>query len=238
MTIRAGTSLDARRIYLDEFVMSKLRSRRVEELLAETIEGLVRLPHARVLDIGAGQVVEKNRRAGFDDLANRYAGLMASQQYIGLEITNETRPAVVGDAHLLPFADATMDGVLMVSVLEHLCDPIRAVDQVWRVLKPGGVFFSYAPFYHPYHGSPRDYFRFTLEGYRYLLRDFSETQFVSGGNYFAVLNDVVTYPLGQAGRLGRFLSKTVELPVGVLFRSFDARLSSRLAAGFGAVARK
>ncbi len=218
--------------------MGKLRSHRVEQLLMQTLDEFIALPHARVLDIGAGQVVDKNRRAGFYDLAERYARLMATQEYIALEITPEASPALVGDAHHLPFAAMTMDGVLMVSVLEHLYDPIRAVDQVCRVLKPGGLFFSYAPFYHPYHGSPHDYFRFTLEGYRYLLRDFAEVQFVSGGNYFAVLNDVVGYPLNRGGRLGRALSKTIELPLGLMFRGFDARLSWRLAAGFGARARK
>ncbi len=218
--------------------MGKLRSHRVEQLLAQTLDEFIARPQARVLDIGAGQVVEKNRRAGFHDLAERYARLMATREYIGLEITAESKPTVLGDAHHLPFAETTMDGVLMVSVLEHLYDPIRAVDQVCRVLKPGGIFFSYAPFYHPYHGSPHDYFRFTLDGYRYLLRDFAEVQFVSGGNYLAVLNDVVAYPLNRGGRAGRALSKTVEWPLGILFRRFDERLSYRLAAGFGARARK
>jgi SAM-dependent methyltransferase len=218
--------------------MGKLRSPRVEQLLAQTLDEFTVLGHARVLDIGAGQVVEKNHRAGFHDLAMRYARLMASQEYIGLEITAEASPAVVGDALQLPFADATMDGVLMVSVLEHLCDPIRAVDQVYRVLKPGGIFFSYAPFYHPYHGSPHDYFRFTLEGYRYLLRHFSETRFVSGGNYISVLNDVVAEPLNRAGRLGRALGVALEIPLGIFFRRFDEHLSSRLAAGFAARACK
>ncbi len=218
--------------------MGKLRSQDVEQLLAQTLAEFIARPHARVLDIGAGQVVEKNHRAGLHDLANRYAELIAKQQYIGLEIDSESKPGVVGDAHHLPFADATMDGVLMVSVLEHLYDPIRAVDEVYRVLKPGGIFFSYAPFYHPYHASPHDYFRFTREGYGYLLRHFSDTQFVSGGNYIAVLNDVVGHPLNRAGRAGRALSKVIEWPLGVLFRRYDARLSSRLAAGFGARACK
>ncbi len=218
--------------------MGKLRSNRVEQLLTQTLEELIARPHARVLDIGAGQVVEKNHRAGFHELANHYARLMKTQEYIGLEIGADSKPAVVGDAHHLPFADATMDGVLLVSVLEHLYDPIRAVDEISRVLKPGGVFFSYAPFYHPYHASPHDYFRFTLDGYRYMLRDFSDVQFVSGGNYIAVLNDVVGYPLNRAGRVGRLLSKGIELPLSVLFNRFDARLSSRLAAGFGARACK
>ena len=218
--------------------MGKLRSTRVEDLLARTLDELCARPHARVLDIGAGQVVEKNHRAGLHALAERYSRLMAKQDYIGLEIGTESKPAVVGDAHRLPFADATMDAVLLVSVLEHLYDPIRAVDEISRVLKPGGIFFSYAPFYHPYHASPHDYFRITTDGYRYLLRDYDDVQLVSAGNYIAVLNDVVGYPLNQAGRAGRLLSKGLELPLSLLFHRFDARLSSRLAVGFGARACK
>ncbi|MGB8648196.1 MAG: class I SAM-dependent methyltransferase [Anaerolineae bacterium] len=218
--------------------MGKLRSTRVENLLAQTLNEFIALPQARVLDIGAGQVVEKNHRAGFHDLAERYARLMATGHYIGLEIGAESKPAVVGDAHRLPFADGSMDGVLMVSVLEHLYDPIRAADQVYRVLKPGGIFFSYAPFYHPYHASPHDYFRMTTDGYRYLLRDFREVKLVSGGNYIAVLNDIVSYPLTRSGRIGRALSKLVELPLGLLFRAFDDRTGTRVAVGYGAWARK
>ncbi len=219
--------------------MGKLRSTRVEQLLRHTLDEFANKPHARVLDIGAGQVVEKNHRAGFHALAETYARMMQRCQYIGLEIDAAGRPAVVGDAHRLPFASGSMDGVLLVSVLEHLHDPIRAVDEVWRVLKRGGIFFSYAPFYHPYHESPHDYFRFTADGYRYLLRDFSEMQIVSGGNYVAVLNDVMAYPLNRAGRAGRAFTKLfLELPLSLAFRTLDARMSPRVAAGFGARARK
>lgn len=218
--------------------MGKLRSPRVEQLLSKTLEGLIGLDHARVLDIGAGRVVEKNRRAGFPDLADRYARLMEKQEYIGLEISSESQPKLVGDAHHLPLSDESMDAVLLVSVLEHLRDPIRAVNEIYRVLKPGGIFFSYAPFYHPYHGSPHDYFRFTLEGYRHLLRNFSDVKFVSGGNYIAVLNDVISYPLNRGGRIGRILSKAIELPLGALFRLVDSGLGTQVAAGFGACARK
>jgi SAM-dependent methyltransferase len=182
--------------------------------------------------------VEKNRRAGFHSLADRYARLIAGGGYTGLEIGIDAHPAVVGDAHRLPFCDGVMDGVLMVSVLEHLYDPIRAVDEVLRVLKPGGIFFSYAPFYHPFHASPHDYFRFTVEGYRYMLRGFSEKRLISGGNYLAVLNDVVSLPLARAGRAGRLLAKLIEIPVGIAFRRMDGRLGSDVAVGFGAWARK
>jgi len=123
-------------------------------------------------------------------------------------------------------------------VLEHLYDPIRAVNQVARVLKKGGVYFSYAPFYHPYHASPRDYFRFTQEGYRYLLRDFSRVEIVSGGNYVAVTNDVLAHAFGGS-RAGRALARVlVEFPMSMLFRAFDAKQSSDLAVGFAARAIK
>lgn len=48
---------------------------------------------------------------------------------------------VQGDAYdLSMFPPCCFDGVLMADVLEHLLDLPSAVAQVWRVLKPGGVF--------------------------------------------------------------------------------------------------
>ncbi len=208
-------------------------------MLIQLLDDFIARDETRVLDIGAGQVVAKNRRAGYHDLANKYARLIDKGRYIGLEIDTESRPAVVGDAHRLPFADCSFDGVLMASVLEHLYDPIRAVDQVYRVLKPGGVFFSYAPFYHPYHASPHDYYRFTADGYRYLLRDFRQVQLVSGGDYIAVLNDVLDYPLKRAGRVGRALSTVfVQFPLGLLLRLRGEHAGDKLAVGYGAWAVK
>jgi SAM-dependent methyltransferase len=43
-----------------------------------------------------------------------------------------------GDAHALPFEDATFDVVRSERVLQHLADPERAVAEMVRVLKPGG----------------------------------------------------------------------------------------------------
>jgi Methylase involved in ubiquinone/menaquinone biosynthesis len=43
------------------------------------------------------------------------------------------------DIHRLPFADNSFDKVLMSEVLEHLADDRRALREVFRVLKPGGI---------------------------------------------------------------------------------------------------
>jgi 2-polyprenyl-6-hydroxyphenyl methylase / 3-demethylubiquinone-9 3-methyltransferase len=45
-----------------------------------------------------------------------------------------------GVAEALPFETATFDVVVCVDVLEHVADPQRAVAEISRVLRPGGLF--------------------------------------------------------------------------------------------------
>lgn len=50
-----------------------------------------------------------------------------------------------GNAYALPFADLAFDAVLMIDVLEHLKTPSQALSEVYRVLKPNGVFHLTVP---------------------------------------------------------------------------------------------
>ena len=43
------------------------------------------------------------------------------------------------DVNCLPFADNTFDVVLVAHVLEHMADPKKALAELHRVLKPGGI---------------------------------------------------------------------------------------------------
>jgi len=44
----------------------------------------------------------------------------------------------LADARELPYADASWDLVFSVTMLEFIDEPVRALDEMWRVLRPGG----------------------------------------------------------------------------------------------------
>lgn len=56
---------------------------------------------------------------------------------------------VKADIHQLPFADNTFDAVLCNHVLEHVADDIKALQELKRVLKPGGWAILQVPFFSP-----------------------------------------------------------------------------------------
>lgn len=60
---------------------------------------------------------------------------------VGLDISSDTQADVVHDLDVLPypFEDSSFDQVLMQDVLEHVRDPIRVVEELHRVLRPGGL---------------------------------------------------------------------------------------------------
>lgn len=80
-----------------------------------------------------------------------------------------SRPDVYADAAKLPFADSSFDGVFCLEVLEHVPHPAEVVQEIARVLRPGGKAWVSMPFLYPLHDAPRDFQRYTGHG---LERDF------------------------------------------------------------------
>ncbi len=59
-------------------------------------------------------------------------------------------------ADMLPFKDACFDFVLAVHVLEHVSDLVKTMEEMHRVLRPGGLFEARVPtgfqtLYNPFH---------------------------------------------------------------------------------------
>jgi GT2 family glycosyltransferase/SAM-dependent methyltransferase len=74
------------------------------------------------------------------------------------------RTDVVGDAHRLPFPADHFDLVVAMNSFEHYRDPGRVVEQLERVLKPGGLVFVRTAFLQPLHEAPDHYFNATKHG--------------------------------------------------------------------------
>jgi len=83
---------------------------------------------------------------------------------------------IVADIGKLPFADNSIDAVICESVLEHVKDPLAIVSEIKRVLKPGGLVYVTAPFIAGFHSSPNDYYRWSKEGMKELMKDFKEKE--------------------------------------------------------------
>lgn len=90
--------------------------------------------------------------------------------YINLDLFPMEGVDVAADAEALPFPDDRFTRVECDAVLEHVRDPRRVMDEIRRVLAPGGYVHLVAPFCHPFHEYPKDYRRFTLDGLRELAR--------------------------------------------------------------------
>ena len=71
---------------------------------------------------------------------------------------------VLADATRLPFLTSSVDAVCCDDVLEHVPHPELVAAEILRVLKPGGRAYIGVPFMYPYHVSPKDYTRWTMEG--------------------------------------------------------------------------
>ena len=76
------------------------------------------------------------------------------------------------------------DVVVCSEVLEHVVDPHRAIQGLFKALKPGGLLAVTTPFLFPIHDAPIDHFRFTSHGLAMLLDDFDEVQIEPKGGWF------------------------------------------------------
>jgi SAM-dependent methyltransferase/uncharacterized protein YbaR (Trm112 family) len=95
-------------------------------------------------------------------------------EFVETDVAIDERTALVCDAHTLPFAEQTFDGVISQALMLYLQDFPRCVNEMMRVLKPGGLVYSDAPFMEQVVGGAYDFYRFTLTGHEYQFRNFEK----------------------------------------------------------------
>jgi SAM-dependent methyltransferase len=92
---------------------------------------------------------------------------------ISFDVYDSENVNVVADAHYMPFSSDQFDLVIAQAVLEHVLEPSVVIKEIYRVLKPHGLVYTEIPFLQPVHEGAYDFTRYTLNGHKWLLRDFS-----------------------------------------------------------------
>lgn len=134
---------------------------------------------SRVLDAGGGHPFQKYMA--------KYRNWFKDVKYETLDISEKYSPTILGDIHSIPLKDKSVDGILCLSVLEHLYNPKAAIAEMHRILSDGGKLLAYTHFIYPYHarnGIYEDYYRFTETSLKNLFGDFSKIEIKKQGGYF------------------------------------------------------
>lgn len=123
-----------------------IHGRHHKNLNAFICDGLNGIPEgARILDAGCGLSIwvrpEMRKRWKIVGVDVQPDSIRACQEiYKGEEYS-------LGDLYALNFPDASFDAVVMREVIEHFREPERAVKEIFRVLKPGGLYLLTTPNY-------------------------------------------------------------------------------------------
>jgi SAM-dependent methyltransferase len=152
-------------------------------------EALAALPAgARLLDAGAGQCQYKKHCSHLKYVAQDNA-VYDGKGDKGLQTGSWdfSQIDIVSDILNIPEPNASFDAVLCTEVLEHLPDPVRALDEMARLLRPGGTFIITAPFWSLTHFAPYHYATgFNRYFYEFHLGrlGFDIVDMIPNGNFF------------------------------------------------------
>lgn len=138
----------------------------MRELIKSFVEILVEELPAPIYEFGSYQI---EGQEGFADLRVFFPG----RKYIGCDMRPGKGVDLVINLHEIDLPDSVAGTVLVLDTLEHVEFCRKAMSEVHRILKPGGVVVVSSVMKFIIHDYPNDYWRFTPEGFKSLLRDFS-----------------------------------------------------------------
>lgn len=165
---------------IKNILVNRIHDRAVAELGARHLNG-------RLVDVGCG--------------TKPYAAALAPyvEAHVGVDHTvcphDRSNVDLTGTAYAIPADAGAFDSALCTAVLEHLEEPERAIREVHRVLKPGGVAVYSVPFIWHLHEEPRDFFRYSKYGLKYLFEkagfELIEMRALSG--FFITFGTLLSY---------------------------------------------
>lgn len=115
---------------------------------------------SRILDAGAGELRYKRYCAHLDYVSQDFAQYDGTGDASGLQegAWDQTKLDIVSDITAIPEPDDSFDAILCVEVFEHLPNPVLALQEFFRLLRPGGQLIMTAPFCSLTHFAPFHYY--------------------------------------------------------------------------------
>lgn len=150
---------------------------------------LAKIPAGKkILDAGAGECPYKPFCAHLEYIAQDFGQYDGSGE-VGLQTGSwdNSRLDIVSDIVDIPLPDASVDAVMCTEVLEHIPDPVAAIREFRRLVRPGGYLLLTSPWaslthFAPYHfatGFNRFFYEKHLPD-----NDFEIIDLHLNGNYF------------------------------------------------------
>ena len=130
---------------------------------------------------------------------------------------------IVADGSSIPLPDGSVARIISDNVLEHVKEPTRAVAEMRRLLEVGGIIYVATPFFYPYHSSPSDFTRWTIQGYKELFADFEMIESGVRAGPFSAMTTGLNHLLATVFSFGSLRLYSLVLNL-VMFATFPIKL--------------
>lgn len=121
-----------------------------------------------IYEFGSFQVL------GQEDLAD-LRRFFPGKKYVGADMREGPGVDIILNLHHIDLPSDSIGTVLLMDTLEHVEFPRKAIKEVHRILKPHGIFIMSSVMKFPIHDYPHDYWRFTPEAFKSLIKPFSSS---------------------------------------------------------------
>jgi len=121
-----------------------------------------------IYEFGSLQTLDQE---GFADLRPLFPG----KAYVGADMRHGMGVDQILNLHEINLPSETVGTIICLDTLEHVEYPHKALGEIHRVLKPDGIAIISSVMHFPIHDHPYDYWRFTPEAFRSLLKPFTDS---------------------------------------------------------------
>lgn len=121
-----------------------------------------------VYEFGAFQVPGQARIADLRPL-------FPDKEYVGCDMREGPGVDRILNLHAIDLPPGSVGTVLCFDTLEHVEHPHKALEEIHRILKPDGMAVISSVMNFPIHDYPYDYWRFTPEAFKSILKPFSHS---------------------------------------------------------------